>query len=99
MGGEHPEQESRVLSLRQRARLERRIVEVATEFWGRALGAPAAVVETSPSVEAVSAASASISISRFNRQTTPASPATSSVSGTTSDPATAAPRSRATFTG
>jgi hypothetical protein len=46
MGGEHPEQESRVLSPRQRARLERRIVEVATEFWGRALGAPAAVVET-----------------------------------------------------
>ena len=46
MGGEHPEQESRVLSPRQRAHLERRIVEVATEFWGRALGAPAAAVET-----------------------------------------------------
>ena len=50
-------------------------------------------------LEAVRAASASISMSRFSRQTTPASPATSSVSGTTSLPGTAVPRSRAMFAG
>jgi hypothetical protein len=43
--GSSPEDDSRVLSPRHRARLERRILEVATGFWGRVVDQPPAAIE------------------------------------------------------